>query len=179
MSLDKAIEHHKEKRQMYRGSKAIDYTCRNHGSCEWCRQNRQHKFRDKESDSMKIVYTYIADDGTEFDSKYECEEYEKKQQVNFESVILLDDEFNRLFELSENTFEVMWYMKILDGDKASDLMKWAHDYTGICMDGLPERLKDEEVYAWDDDRGEWYNPAELAVRYKNIWDAIEKAVDVL
>lgn len=47
MSLDKAIEHHKEKRQMYRGSKAIDCTCRNHGSCEWCRQNRQHKFRDK------------------------------------------------------------------------------------------------------------------------------------
>lgn len=47
MSLDKAIEHHKEKRQMYRGTKAYDCTCRNHGSCEWCRQNRQHKFRDK------------------------------------------------------------------------------------------------------------------------------------
>lgn len=47
MSLDKTITHHKEKRQMYRGSKAIDHTCRNHGSCGWCKQNRQHKFRDK------------------------------------------------------------------------------------------------------------------------------------
>lgn len=54
MSLDKAIEHHKEKRQMYRGSKAIDCTCRNHGSCEWCRQNRQHKFRDKMPPDFEI-----------------------------------------------------------------------------------------------------------------------------
>lgn len=44
MSLDKAIIHGKEKRKPYRGSKAIDCTCRNHGSCKWCRDNRLHKF---------------------------------------------------------------------------------------------------------------------------------------
>lgn len=43
MSLNKAIEHGKEKRKKYRGSKAIDCTCRNHGSCDWCRENREHK----------------------------------------------------------------------------------------------------------------------------------------
>lgn len=43
MSLDKAIEHGKEKRKKYRGSKAIDCTCRNHGSCDWCRENREYK----------------------------------------------------------------------------------------------------------------------------------------
>lgn len=47
MSLDKAIAHKKEKRKPFRGSKAIDCTCRNHGECEYCRQNRLHKFRDK------------------------------------------------------------------------------------------------------------------------------------
>lgn len=47
MSLDKAIEHGKERRKPYRGSKAIDGTCRNHGSCEWCVENRKHKFRDR------------------------------------------------------------------------------------------------------------------------------------
>lgn len=47
MSLDKAIEHKKERRKPYHGSKAIDCTCRNHGSCLWCEQNRKHKFRDK------------------------------------------------------------------------------------------------------------------------------------
>lgn len=40
MSLDKAIEHGKEHREPYRGSKAIDCTCRNHGSCEVCKGNR-------------------------------------------------------------------------------------------------------------------------------------------
>lgn len=47
MSLDKAIEHKKEKRRPYRGAKAADKSCRNHGSCPWCLENRKHKFRDK------------------------------------------------------------------------------------------------------------------------------------
>lgn len=47
MSLDKAIEHGKEKRKPYRKAKAVDKTCRNHGSCEWCRENRTYKNRKK------------------------------------------------------------------------------------------------------------------------------------
>lgn len=47
MSLDKAIAHKKEKRRPYRKSKAFDPTCRNHGSCAWCVENRKHKFREK------------------------------------------------------------------------------------------------------------------------------------
>ena len=47
MSLDKAIKYGKEKRKPYRGSKAIDCTCRNHGTCKWCVENRKYKFRDK------------------------------------------------------------------------------------------------------------------------------------
>lgn len=43
MSLDKAIEHGKEKRKPYNGAKAIYCTCRNHGSCAYCRDNRLHK----------------------------------------------------------------------------------------------------------------------------------------
>ena len=42
MSLDKAIEHGKEKRKPYYGAQAIDCTCRPHGSCEWCRSNRMY-----------------------------------------------------------------------------------------------------------------------------------------
>ena len=47
MALDKAIEHGKERRKQYYGSKAFDCTCRNHGTCKWCEENRKHKFRDK------------------------------------------------------------------------------------------------------------------------------------
>lgn len=46
-ALDKAIAHGKENRKPYRGAKAIDATCRNHGGCPWCEENRKHKFRDK------------------------------------------------------------------------------------------------------------------------------------
>lgn len=41
--LDKAIEHGREHRKQYTGSKAFDYTCRNHGSCGWCQDNRHHR----------------------------------------------------------------------------------------------------------------------------------------
>ncbi len=57
MSLDKSITHGKEKRKPYRGAKAIDTTCRNHGGCPWCERNRLHKFRDKHP-----VDAYFADE---------------------------------------------------------------------------------------------------------------------
>ena len=38
--LDKAILHHKEFRKQYYGAKAVDKTCRNHGSDEWALRNR-------------------------------------------------------------------------------------------------------------------------------------------
>lgn len=54
MSLNKAIEHGKEKRKPYTGAKAIDKSCRNHGGgshwqCEWCLGNRLHHNRVRES----------------------------------------------------------------------------------------------------------------------------------
>lgn len=42
MSLDKAIKHGKEHRKPYRGGKAIDPECRNHGGCPACLSNRLH-----------------------------------------------------------------------------------------------------------------------------------------
>ena len=43
MSLDKAIEHKKERRKKFYGAKAVDSTCRNHGTCPWCEDNRLYK----------------------------------------------------------------------------------------------------------------------------------------
>lgn len=54
MSLDKAIEHGKEHRKPYKGAKAIDHTCRNHGSCDWCKGNRQYKFKKSELRGKEI-----------------------------------------------------------------------------------------------------------------------------
>lgn len=41
MSLDKAILHGKEKRKPYYGAKAVDPSCRNHGSDSWSETNRR------------------------------------------------------------------------------------------------------------------------------------------
>ena len=43
MSFDKAYPNRKDKRRKYQGSKAFDRTCRNHGSCAYCRKNREYK----------------------------------------------------------------------------------------------------------------------------------------
>lgn len=46
MSLDKAIATGKEHRKLWIGknkSKNIDYSCRNHGSCEYCKNNRMYQ----------------------------------------------------------------------------------------------------------------------------------------
>lgn len=40
MGLNKAIEHGKEHRKPYRGAKACDKKCRNHGSDDWAKNNR-------------------------------------------------------------------------------------------------------------------------------------------
>ena len=43
MGFEKAIEHGKTRRNPFKGAKAADCSCRNHGTCEWCRQNRMYK----------------------------------------------------------------------------------------------------------------------------------------
>lgn len=56
MALDKAIEHGKEHRKQYRGSKRIDKTCRNHGGCDFCKGNRLYqtlKAMDSYKDKLK------------------------------------------------------------------------------------------------------------------------------
>ena len=48
MSLNKAIAHGKEHRKPYRGAKAVDKTCRNHGSDPWCIKCRIYKIKKRE-----------------------------------------------------------------------------------------------------------------------------------
>lgn len=42
MSLNKAIKSGKEHRKPYRGAKRFTCSCRNHGSCTYCLNNRMH-----------------------------------------------------------------------------------------------------------------------------------------
>ena len=46
--IDKAIKYKKEKRKPYTKAKAVDKSCRNHGNCKWCEDNRTYKNRKRE-----------------------------------------------------------------------------------------------------------------------------------
>ena len=93
MALDKAIKSGKEHRKPYRGSKSIDPTCRNHGGCPWCEENRKHKFRDKEGDSL--LDDFIMNDSYDaFDQEFEeqmdaweayCEEVAKENDSDLKN----------------------------------------------------------------------------------------------
>ena len=41
--LGKSINSGKEHRKIYYGAKQFDRSCRNHGSCSWCRNSRLRK----------------------------------------------------------------------------------------------------------------------------------------
>lgn len=45
MSLEKAINHKKEYRKEYKDSRAFDRSCRNHGSCNYCKNNRTYQYK--------------------------------------------------------------------------------------------------------------------------------------
>jgi len=59
MGFDKNYKNRKDWRKPYRGSKAFDCTCRNHGSCPWCEGTRtffdkkKRYFADKELEDYK------------------------------------------------------------------------------------------------------------------------------
>ena len=65
MSLDKSIAHSKERRKPYRGSKAIDPSCRNHGGCPWCEENRKFRFREEKNVTLIIFEQMNKNEGME------------------------------------------------------------------------------------------------------------------
>lgn len=73
MSLDKAIKYGKEKRKPYTGAKAIACSCRNHGTCEWCKQNRLQQVRREDEATDQALREYSeGDDWLEDLAEYEA-----------------------------------------------------------------------------------------------------------
>ena len=61
MSLNKSIEHKKEKRKPYYGAKAIDPSCRNHGSDGWAQENREYKNLKREASAQSKLDEALLD----------------------------------------------------------------------------------------------------------------------
>jgi hypothetical protein len=74
MSLDKAIQYGKEHRRQYKRAELFSRSCRNHGTCSWCKNNRTHKFKRASLSSKQQIKEYnIMEEATVTISK---EEYE-------------------------------------------------------------------------------------------------------
>ena len=61
MSLDKAVEFLKEKREKFRRSKAFDLSCRNHGGCLYCKLNRTHSTLVREMTANEQLKEYMKE----------------------------------------------------------------------------------------------------------------------
>ena len=59
--LDKAIEHGKEHRQPYQGAKACDRSCRNHGSCLRCRDDRLYRSHKKLRETREKLMEFLEE----------------------------------------------------------------------------------------------------------------------
>ena len=56
--LDKAIRSGREHRRPYRGAKAIDRSCRNHGDDPWDRDNRLYQRKKREQQQQEEIEEY-------------------------------------------------------------------------------------------------------------------------
>lgn len=64
MKSKRIVLYGKEKRRPYHGAKAIDKTCRNHGSCPYCYGSRIYKFEKKALSAWQklVIYEKEGDD---------------------------------------------------------------------------------------------------------------------
>ena len=62
MSLDKAVEFLKEKREKFRGSKAFDVSCRSNGGCDYCKRNRTHSNLLREITANEKLMEYMKEE---------------------------------------------------------------------------------------------------------------------
>jgi hypothetical protein len=67
MSLEKSIESGKEHRKRYYKSKAIDGSCRNHGSCPWCKNSRTRKRKVDETIVEESIQEWEVDNAEKSD----------------------------------------------------------------------------------------------------------------
>ena len=65
MGLEKGIEHGKEHRKQYRGCKAFDRTCRNHGSDTWEEANRLYQANKAEEATKDAIEDFESEENHE------------------------------------------------------------------------------------------------------------------
>lgn len=61
MGFEKAIEHGKEHRKLYYDSRAFFKSCRNHGACSYCKDNRLYQYNKEIQKIIQKLNEYIKE----------------------------------------------------------------------------------------------------------------------
>lgn len=98
----------------------------------------------------KIIY--VAEDGTEFDNRYDCQRYEAKLWED--SLIFYDNTFEK------SNLEECTYICILSHEDYNALVKLC-DFEGISSKGIEDK---PGIYMYEERRDGWINISEAITR---------------
>lgn len=118
---------------------------------------------------MTIETTYIADDGTEFDTEEECLEYEDEFKRLMDSAQFFDDNFVTRHTLEDIEYDAV-YVYIRDSKKAEKLFDRL--YTLISFEPPSFVSYKSGDVLWYSDNGEWVNVNSEINRLTTIRDTI-------
>lgn len=126
---------------------------------------------------MKIITTYVAEDGTAFEDKDACEEYEfniKNQNIG-NYLRLYDDNGNRV-PIVDGNFDKIYFI-CWDNQDALDFLDelWMANYNKSICKEIGETLYDIGKYYYSDEvhSGRWVSLEEMiedVKRRKNFCD---------
>lgn len=91
MSFDKNYPNRKDKRKTYRKAKAFDRSCRNHGSCPYCKDNRTFNDKKRRSYADADLQEWLREQDINDPRNYTIPERDFWPDINFYIDI---DEFN-------------------------------------------------------------------------------------
>lgn len=124
---------------------------------------------------MYTKTTYFADDGTAFESKGECLEYERKQRMSpYKDTAFLFDECGNLLPLTDEGFQKAIFIYCKDNEAAGYMFEefsrnwrtpWGNWATTLCASS--------GCWMYDDERDKWI-PADDILKTAEIIQKIMK-----
>lgn len=132
---------------------------------------------------MTEIIKYVADDGTEFDDEYDCREYEWQQGTKDAEYVLLSHNFKILPKDRPSSYDDACYIFLPTEESIQKLLdNWDCEMISTYSPGVLHYMSKNELglYAWDEDREEWYHLGkkldELSKQAKSAMEAINGGV---
>jgi hypothetical protein len=118
---------------------------------------------------------YIADDGTEFSTMEDCQEYERSKGTGLEGQIFLYNGDFKLVNPFDSTPDEIYYVNILTEEASEWFQAWCDDYSATSPWTMGMRDPIEEhtgVFMYDEDK-DWVHLETEVARLHNIMDKVK------